>query len=527
MLNGMLIPIDSELIAKLGGEERVKSMVSIGGATVLPINAEMLRLGGGEERLKAILAATGSDGINAMGAVPENLEMTAHVMLWRREHLHLLRLIPNVPAVSINHEYDVITSYGNVAGPIFTAEGTLGSKEAFRVRRFTNRIVTLQHVNQVTGTAQDQKTVSTLGANRTLESNREGVLRLHLLQKAVATLFADASTTSSELRWKGVLQLWREQRASADYSDQPWSIDPAVFVDCRGGRLGRARIEDAGTRVFEEGWGVLNKVVMDPQTSAGFQGEIEKFVSNGFSMERLDGAGGKDSGIILGTTVSGIRHQGGVAEFLVDNTLHPQFHKKEWTDAAPVGAPTTPDAPTPTVSNSNANSRFQAADLNGATAVIKYKLQAVNDSGASVASSATAAVDGLDAGDSVVLTWTSRPDAMSYRVLRNTASQPGVYWEIAEVKNDGASLTYTDHNWFIPGGRWAVGFEMMNGRTRENRLVANPYDNSVRMAVLRELTTRKMADIGDFEWERLIERCCPEVPQPMRIIVWYNIGNRA
>lgn len=526
-MNGIVVPLNNDIINLLGGAERVKSMVSIGGASVLPISAEMLRLAGGEERLKAVLAAGGNDGINAMGAVPENLEMTAHVLLWRREHLHLLRLIPSVPAASINHEYDVVTAYGDIGGPIFTAEGTLGSKESLRVRRHTNRIVTLQHVNQVTGMAQDQKTVNILGANRSLESNREGILRLHLLKKAVATLFADSSTTTSELRWKGVLQLWREQRADAAYADQPWSIDPAVFVDCRGGRLGRSRIEDGGTRVFEEGWGQLNFVVMDPSTSAGFQGEIEKFVSNGFSMERIDAASGKDSGVVLGTTVAGIRHQGGVAQFLVDNTLHPQFHKAEWKGAPAAGAPARPGAPTPTVLNANANSRFQAADLKGATAFKKYKVQAVNDSGYSEASEATAAIDGLDAGDSCRVSFNTRADALSYRILANTPENPGVFWEIAELKNDAATLTYDDHNWFIPGGRWAIGAEMMNARSRENRLVANPYDNSIRMAVLKELTTRRMADIGDFEWERIIERACPEVPQPLRIVVYYNIGNRS
>ena len=521
-----MVPLTPEVIQMFGGAERVKSLVAMGGAGILPMTADLLRLGGGEEHLTAVMGAGGADGINAMGAVFENLEMTAHVLLWRREHLHLLRILPSVPAVSINHEYDVVTAYGEIGGPIFTAEGTLGSKESFRVRRSTNRIVTLQHVNQVTGTAQDQKIVSILGSSRTLEANREGVLRLHLLKKAVAILFADTSTTTSDLRWKGVLQLWREQRADAAFADQPYGVDPEVFVDCRLGRLGRSRIESAGVRVFEEGWGQLNYVAMDPATSAGFQGEIERFVDTGFAMERID-AGTAKEGHILGTTIAGIRHQGGVARFLVDNTMHPQFHKGMWIGTPAAGAPAQPALPVAAVLAANANSRWDAADIDGANAVIRYRVQALNDSGYSEASAALAAIDGLDAGDSVRLTITTRADALSYRLLRNTAATPGVYWEIAEIRNDAAELTVDDHNWFIPGGRWAIGFEMMNAKSGENRLVANPYDNAIRMAVLRELTSRRMADIGDFEWERIIERCCPEVPQPLRVVVWYNIGNRS
>ncbi len=524
-ISGLVVPLNSQIIGQLGGVERVKAMVNVGGATVIPLSADVLRIMGGEERLKAVMMAGGADGINAQGAVPENLEMTAHVYLWRREHLQFMRMIPNVPAASINHEYDVVTSYGDVGGPIFTAEGTLGSKESLRVERHVNRIVTLQHVNQVTGTAQDQKTVSILGATRALESNREGVMRLHLLKKSVATIFADTSTTASELRFKGVLQLWREKRSSADFADEPWSIDADVFVDRRGGPLRRSDVRSAGTRMFEEAWGQGNLLVMDPQTSEGFQGEIEKIGSNGAVMERID-ASKVNEGIILGTTIAGIQHQGGVAKFVVDNTLHPSFHKAEWKGQPAVGAPSQPAVPTVTVLNANANSRWEAADLNGANAVIKYKIQAVNDQGYSESSAATAAIDGLDAGDSVRITITTRADAHSYRILRNTAEKPNVFWEVAEIKNTAATVTHDDHNYFLPGGRWALFLEMLAPRSKENRLGANPYDNAIRYATLRELTARKMADIGDFEWERLIERFCPEVPQPFRVIVYYNIGTR-
>jgi len=500
-------------------------MLNGGGNLFLNLTPEAMQLLGGEDAVKAVLSAEGASGINTMGAVPENLEMTAHVELWRREHLQFLRQIPSVPAASINHEYDVVTEYGDIGGPTFTVEGGLGSKESLVVKREINTIRTLQHVNQVTGTAQDQGTVSILGARRTLESNREAIMRLHLLKKGLAVLFSDTSTTASQLRFKGVFQLWRGAMSSLALADKPWSMPETVFVDKRGKPLSRSDIRAAGTKVYEDGWGMLNNVFMDPQTSEGFQGEIESFNSSfGFPMERLDGAKSPGSGLILGQTVAGIRHQGGVAKFFVDNSLNPSFHKAEWSKEIRPGSPAQPAAPA-AAADANVLSRFEPADI-PAPAGIKYKLQAVNDSGYSESSPATAAV-AVAADQSVTLTWDSRADALSYRVLRNSKDDLATYYEIGEVKNVGGQLTFIDHNFFLPGGRWSVGMEMLNPKSADKRVPGNPYDNAIRLAVLRELTSRRMADIGDFEWERILERFCPEVPQPKRIIVWYNIGQRS
>lgn len=352
-------------------------------------------------------------------------------------------------------------------------------------------------------------------------------MRLHMLKKSVAIVFGDSTTTASQIHWKGILQLFREGNASAAYSDEPWSVDPIQFVDKRGSRLNRSDITTAGVQVYERGWGALNFVLMDPLTSAGFQGEIELYnpTTMAFAMERIAPNADNGRGLILGNTVAGIQHQGGVAQFLVDNSIGPAFAKAEWKGTPDAGAPSRPAAPTLVELNANANSRFEAADLNGGNAVLRFKLQAVNDDGYSEASPATAALL-IQAGDSIQVNWESRPDALAYRILRNSSAKPGVYFEIATVPNTGANLTFTDHNWYLPGGRWAIGLEMLSPRTRTNRLGVKPSENAIRMAVLRELTAEKLAKIGDFEWEMIVERCCPELTQPLRTVVFYNIGDR-
>jgi hypothetical protein len=244
-------------------------------------------------------------------------------------------------------------------------------------------------------------------------------------------------------------------------------------------------------------------------------------------MERVEAGNNGNNGLILGTTVRGIRHQAGPAMFVVDNTLSPSFHKAEFKGEIKPGAPATAPVPTVSVLDANANSRWEASDLKGDTAIIQYKVQAINDNGHAEASAACAVIADLDAGDSVRVSFATRADAKSYRILRNTAARPNAFFEIAELKNDAPSLSYDDHNWFIPGGRWAIGVEMLNPKSAENRLSAAPYDNAIRAAVLRELTTKRMATIGDFEWEIILERLCPEVPQPLRLHVFYNINPAA
>lgn len=517
---GLGLPISAELAAYI--ESRHEKLKSINGDP-----RTISDLLGGEQRLKAVLAALeGSNAINTMGNVPENLEMYAHHSLWGRNDLRFLRMVPTVPAASVIHEFEIVESYGAIGGPLFTSEGTLGTRTALSSRRVTNKIVTLQHINKVTGTAQDQKTISVLGATRSLESNREAIMRLHMLKKSIAMVFGDTTTTASQIHWKGILQLFREGNTSAAYSGEPWSLDPVQFVDKRGARLNRSDIEDGGVYTYESAWGQLNFVLMDPATSAGFQGDLEKFSTTyGYAMERVAPNEDDGNGLILGNTVSGVRHQGGVATFLVDNAISSRYSKAEWKDTPEPGAPGRPAAPGAAELNANANSRFEAADLDGGNAVLRYKLQAVNDDGYSEASPATAAVL-IQAGDSIRVSWESRPDALAYRILRNTAAKPGVFYEIAVVPNSGANLTYDDHNWFIPGGRWAIGLEMLSPRTRTNRLGAKPAENAVRMAVLKEMQAERLAKIGDFEWEMIVERCCPELVQPKRTVVWYNIGDR-
>ena len=189
----------------------------------------------------------GATGLNTNGFIPEDLDQIAHHALWRRNDLRLIREMPEVTARSINHEFQNVDSYGNLFSPIFQPEAGLGTQEAYSGERYITRIVTLSHVNKVSGTARDQDQVNVLGSRDALKSNREAIIRLHLFKKSVNLLFARAGTSTSKLRFKGLLEQFFERNVSASFATEPESVDPRFYIDQRATPLSRSDIEDAST----------------------------------------------------------------------------------------------------------------------------------------------------------------------------------------------------------------------------------------------------------------------------------------
>ena len=509
----------------------INGLVAPGGLSglYLPFNADIIAKLGGEEGLKAVLAG-GTNGLNASGFVPENLEQQAHVTLWDRDDLHFIRELPEVDATSVFHEFEVVDDYGSVMGsPLFQAESGLGAQTAYSGKRHVTRIVTLSHVNKVSGLARAQKNIEVLGSTDPLVSNRNAQMLVHLFKKAVQTIFCEADASMSTLRFSGLLEQFWKKNASAAFADKPKGVDPQLMVDLRGKPLTRKHIELASTSMFSDGWGSLNRIYMDPDVSQGFQGEIE----TNFPVERLT-MGQAPNELIIGAPVAGVKAQGGIVFFKVDNSFHPQFYYTDPADeAARKGKPYTYEsgspakpvaAPTVAVAANIAGSLWQAADIPAAPA-IKYKVQPCNNFGIGPISDASAAA-AIAANGRNTVSWASAADALSYKVFRNSVDDPNRYFVIGEVKNNGANLSFVDLNHWMPGTSVAVGFEMRVPKTATNRLNARAKDNAVRAAKLEGLHTEPMGKLGDFVWELLLERMAPELVQALRMRVFFNVANR-
>lgn len=498
----------------------------------LPVDSNLLEKLGGPEGLKAVLAG-GSAGLNEMGMVPQDLEMQAHATLWSREDLHFVRELPEVDATSVFHEFEVVDDYGSVMGsPIFQAESGLGTQTAYSGKRHVTRIVTLSHVNKVSGLARAQKNISVLGSTDPLKSNRAAQTLVHLFKKAVQLMFCEADASMSTLRFSGTLEQFWKKNASAAFADKPKSVDPQLMVDLRGKPLTRKHVESGSVSMFSDGWGQMNRLYMDPDVSAGFQGEVEGFGAS-FPVERLT-MGAENNNLIIGAPVAGVRAQGGIVYFKVDNSFHPQFFYTDPADEAArkgkpyayeTGSPAKPlAAPTVAVAANISGSLWQAADIPAAPA-IKYKVQPTNNFGFGPVSDASAAA-AIAANGRNTVTWNTSADALSYRVLRNSVDDPNRYFMIGEIKNNAAQLSFIDLNHWMPGTSVAVGFEMLVPKTAVNRLNARAQDNAIRAAKLEGLHTEPMGKIGDFYWELMLERMAPELVQQLRMRVYFNIGNR-
>lgn len=475
------------------------------------------------------LTAEGAGGINydQMGLVKQDIELEAHNTLWGLNALPFIQMCPSRSVDSQTPQFAVITGYGQQNAPIFVGESGRAAQTKLRTKNITSRVVTVGLLNNVSGMAQAQAIIKVLGGRRALESNREAAHLLLALAKSYQSWFADSTATTSTFRWKGILELWREAQASASkFPNEPWNMDPAAFIDNRGKKLGRSLSADIITEMAENAWGTANVLLTDHTVRHNFQGELE-----GLNIERTPLVQQTAGGLVIGNPIAGIKAANAVAGLVSDNSLSPQFYFGEaaYEDGVtpPDGAPAKPvGALGVPAAAPNALSRWEAADI-PASPAIKYKIQPVNDEGMGYASDATAAVS-VAADDSVTLEITTDPSWKSVRILRNRADAPNKFWAIAELKNDADTLTYVDHNQFIPGGRWAFFFEMLKPRTREVIAPAGAGEmgNAVRMAELEAMFVQQLFRQGDYTEEQILHRCCPELVHSARLRVVYNILDR-
>lgn len=489
------------------------------------------------EAFKAVTAG-GAGGINAQGQVPQDLEIEARNQLFDEEDFVVLRRIPSVEAKSLKHEFQRVTSYGDLHGALFQDEGGVGEQTSLSTEPAEVHIKTASQVNKVTGEAIDQETIEILGSRNPLVSNRTASMHVLHFKISFRAWFEDNSKTANDRAWAGFFQQHREYHAdSALYPNDPFQMPPGTYlVDLRGKPLTREHVKKAGRVMYEEGWGRLTDGLMTPLTSEGFQGEVEALNAGRYDMnaEKLP-----DGGIIVGNPVRGVRTNGGDCIFYPDNTISPRYYHADpsenhrWVPAS--GTPVRPAAPTLVVTAAGglgagdaAKSRWAAADLPAGAYEVLYKIQAENKKGYSQSSVASAAVVAL-AGCRVVGSFNSDATALGYRILRNSPEEPTKFYEIDRVKNTGPVLGFTDWNWIIPGFHQGALIEMRYPNQKLVRLPKRAKDNAIAFADLKgkNVQVKPLYEQGDYKAELLYVRRAPQLNQPKRLIRYINAGVRA
>lgn len=486
------------------------------------------------EALKAVTAG-GPAGINQQGQVPQDLEVEARNQLFGEEDFVGLRRIPSIPAKSLKHEFQRVVSYGDLHGALYQDEGGAGTQTALGTEPVQVTVKTVSHVNKITGEAAEQETVDILGSRNPKESNRTASMRILHFKISMHAWFGDSRGTTSDRAWEGFIQQHRQVHADAAvHPNNPFNMPPEYLIDMGGKPLNRETVRHMGRIIYEEGWGRLTDGLMTPLASDQFQGDVE----TNLKPERtdIDATRLADGGVIIGTPVRGVRHQGGDCLFYPDNTISPRyFHadpsvNPKWNPEP--GAPVRPAAPQIAVQDNNGGgypqSRWKNADLPGAAYTLTYKIQAENKKGYSQSSPASASVVAVAGGRNVV-TFNSSADALGYRILRNSPEEPTKWYEVGRVKNDAAVLTFTDYNWILPGFHRAFFTEMRYPGQKRVRLPKNAQDNAICFADLngKGVRAKRLWETGDFEAELIYVRRTPQLNQPRRLIEVINIGNRS
>ena len=473
-----------------------------------------------EQNMLKALATNATYGTSNVALMPEDLEPEAHNTLWANiNQFPFLAGLPSIPATNDYHEYARILGFGRRGSNPFYAQNGLGRSAALRSERTGIYVKAVGEINEVTGMAGAVLAIKALGVAGAVASQRAATL-LSLTEKlARAVYFSDnrAATTSSDLPFKGLLQHIIE--GNADVTG-PLGATTTAVVDMRGYPCTKDTYDDSSANVTER-WGRLNHIFMAPMAMK----ELEKDLDPQYRLDMPRQT--SEGGVVLGTPIRGLYNQAGFVQFHVDpvlSKLWSYYGEPMDSDNADPDAPATPSIDTITVNaGPQAGSLWIAAD---AHATIKYKLVAVNDSGESVASVATAG-DAVAATDSVTIAWTGSALVKSYKLYRNSSTDQTHYYMIKEIVGGAGGKSYIDLNQIIPGCTMAFGVAWNTTNSAKAIIQPPNQGDTVRMVKLSPMHTLPLATITDTAAREMIKMYCGlEATHPNRLVAYINVGNR-
>lgn len=478
---------------------------------------------GGAQNVEALKALT-SAGLGSMGIVPENVEMEAHNWLFGAEHFRYIRRVPTVTAKQKLHEFNAVVGIGGSlrGGGFFTPEASGAKDRSYKTKRLGNHAAIIQHRNTVSGTSRATQQFSTLGSTDPFLTNRAAVFLFHHAAKTVLHVYARRAAFRGDIRFKGLFELHDEIHVNPQkFATRTNYADPDFVVDKRGKKLTVDDLERANVTVPQRGFGALTDLYCAPHVAKILNDEVKSQSQRFMPVLNQEKKAHK-----IGAPVFTIATGAGDIEIYPEQWFHPEHVYAEFEGEYDQLAPKRPAAPATAVVGAGVDvaSKWEAVDIPGAPG-IKFKLQPENKDGVGQASLATAAVAIVEDG-AVDLTWNSEFDADCYHVLRNSVDDPNTYYEIGQVSNTGAVLTFRDRNWKIPGTYDAFACQMSSVKTPGGRILANSDETAVREAVLREKKMEMLGKYGDLDAEFLVEEACPELVFPYRFVRWENIGGR-
>lgn len=476
--------------------------------------------------------------------VPQDLEMEAHNTLWmetKPTELTLLKLIPSIPAKQVEHEFSVVTSYGDARGSGFFGERSLPQNTALGTERVVNNIRLMGEIGSTFLLAELEKTQKVLGTTGASSIERRA-LRLNTLRKKNRNLYkADTSAIRqgvSGVRFKGIEQLIREG------TDGTSGLSPfgSHVIDMRGLPLTADTIRDRCADAINL-FGFITCLIMDGFGRADFEKSLDPATRLPMPIDMKP--------YMLGNAVGGLQTQGSVVRFFTDNTLSPRWYGGQYVAAAQEGGPST----IPTVSaaaGAVGGGRTSEWDSSSAGDIYWVVTETVDElEGLGRRFPATAATyTTVAAGQEVTLTLTpGNALADSFKVYRGSSADTADTdsWFIFEVANTGAGAAVTayDDNLERPNTSRAFGLNIASmaeqalGRggpeayysAREKsaeffQMADDPVNNTIACAELGpSMGILALASVlAEIDRPLMYSACSPECRNPFQNFVFKNIG---
>lgn len=395
--------------------------------------------------------------------VPEDLEIQAHNTLWNDSQSTentLLKLLPSVPATSIEHEYTRVVSFGERRGSGFFAEKSLPPETNIKTRRVVNNIRLMGEIGPTFLLASLEKTQQVLGTTGAANIERQA-LRMNVIRKKNRNLyFADTRTIRQGVggvRNKGLLQLIEEGTDGTDGDPSPFG---SHVIDMKGDPLTPETLRDRISEAIIL-FGYLTCLIMDPFTRGDFEAGFD-------SAQRLEMPISLKP-YVIGQQIAGLQTQGGVCYFHTDNILNPIHHFGRYVNELEEGAPVGLAQNQSSTLNSpgSAGTEWDANSAGEIYWIVTQMKDEQESLGVRIPATPGTFVT-VAAGDDVDLTFTaSDPTIDGFRIYRGTDADPNqaigtdAYW-IADVANTpGLPVTFVDQNLQRPNTSFAFAFNIV------------------------------------------------------------------
>lgn len=407
--------------------------------------------------------------------VPEDLEIEAHNTLWNessRFEFTALKLIPNVPATSIKHEFTQITSMGEPRFSGFFSEKSLPPETNLETERVIVNIRLMGEVGPTFLLASLEKTQQVLGTSGPQNIERRA-LRLNILRKKNRNIyFSDTGATRlgiAGVRNKGMAQLIREG-TDGTTGTSPFGSH-AIDMENLPLTVETVREKTAEAIVL---FGYSKCLIMDPFTRATFEGSMD-------SAQRLPMPINVQP-YVLGQNIAGLQTQGGTVLFHTDNVLAPSHAWGQYRATLFDGAPTGKPVVVGVAQGESAPGKWDAASV--ALEQFWVVTETRDEMEGLGTRSPVAGTQALTVGQEYELTITpSNPLADSFRVYRGTEDDSDIEdaWFIYEVANTGGggAVVSADLNLFRPNTAHAFALNIAGPAANiMNSGLANAYETA-------------------------------------------------